>query len=108
MAQPISRYQAAVARTAGESRLLRPEQNALDGGMDAVSADHHISPDAGAVLKPDFNTGTMLPKARKAVSRMHAIRRYGPQQRVQKIGAMGLVVRRAEGCLNRAGEWGPQ
>jgi hypothetical protein len=101
MAQPVRRDQPAVGDAAGEPRPVLAGQQAADGGVDAVGADHHINPRPGAVRELDLDVVPVVGQAGQAVPEMDPPGRDGVGQRGQQVGPVHLVVREAERRLQR-------
>ena len=72
--------------------------------MDAVGAHQNVGGDAVAVLEPRLDAVAVICQADKSVSDVQAFRGQGACQGEQQVGAMALVVGKAEGVLDRLAE----
>ena len=101
VAQPLGRHQPAVGDAAGEARLLGPEQESADRRVDAVGADQRVELGAGAVGETGLDAIAAVDEAVEAVSGVDPLGGERVPQRGKQVGAMHLVVREAERCLER-------
>ena len=104
MAQALGGDQAAVGDAAREARLLGAEQRAPHRRVDAVGGHQHVRLGALAAREPQLDPVPAVLEAGEAVPDVHPLGGQGAGQRRQQVGAVDLVVREAEGGLERLGE----
>src|SRR5262245_33691573 len=100
MCEALGRHETPITHAACEVRLLWTEQDAANGGVDAVRAHQHVSVNAGPVLELCFHPVTMVHKIREAMADMHAVRGQCSDKYSQNVGAVHLVVGRPECSLH--------
>ena len=100
-AQPFGGHQAPVRHAPGEPGILRPEQRPAHQRADAVGAHEHIDLGACTVREQRLDVIAVVYQAGEAVTEMQPAGRHLSRERRQQIGAMHLVMRRAE----RGFEW---
>ena len=104
--EPLGRHQPAIRDAAGEARApAGPNRHPAHRRVDAVGADQHV--DLDRRRRSRTRASTRSPWSTSPVSRWPRCRRSGgqrPQQRVQQVGAVHLVVREAEGLDDRVAE----
>ena len=96
MLQALDRNQAAIGDASGEARALRPEQRGTHRGMDAVCADQDVGLRLGAVGEAQLDTVAVIGEAGEAMPEVDAVLRQRARQRKEQVGAMEMVVGRAE------------
>ncbi len=93
--------------TAGEDRILRTEQHLADGRVDA-GADEEVDLDRRAVRERRLDAIAVVDQAAEEMPDVQALGRQRADESAQQIGAVCLVVRKAEGIDDRVAEVRPQ
>ena len=102
MAQPVRRHQAAIADAASEARLLRPEQLPRTAEWMPSAPTSTSATTRAPFSNSRFDAVAVVREAGEAMPEMQPLRSARRwHSSVQQIGAMRLVVRKAESRLDR-------
>src|SRR5262245_16730498 len=100
MPDALGRHQPAPGDAAGKTRLLGTEDKAAHVRMDAIGADQEVRFRRRTVRESRDHALTRLLQPRELVTDMQTFLRQRVGQKVGKIGAVEVVIRRAEGCFD--------
>src|ERR1700745_1082823 len=106
MLDALGWHQGAPGHAAGEARLLRTEDEAAHARMDAVGTDQEVRFRRRAIVEPRDHALAVLIEGDELVADMQTLLRQRLGQKADKVAAMEVVVRRAEGRLDLGSDRG--
>jgi hypothetical protein len=104
MGQARCGNQAPVRDAAGEPRVLRTEEQAADGGVDAVGTDQYIDINCRPIGECQVYAVAAVLEIDEPVAQVQPLRGQRVRQRGQQIRSMQVKVREAVRLLHRLAE----